>query len=480
MELSDADCYRALASRDRRFESRFVVAVLTTGVYCIPGCPAPLPRRRNVRFLPSAAAAEVAGFRPCLRCRPDARPGSPARAGTRSTVSRALALIDAEGLPGGVERLAERLGVGSRHLRRLFREQVGTTPAAVARTRRAHFARQLIEQTRLPMTRIALSAGFASLRTFNTALRQSFHTSPRELRGRARPAGNSSALALRLDWRGAPDWDGVLGWLGPRALPGVEQVTRDAYRRTARLGGQALLVELRRAGSRVELRLPAVASPVLMAAVDRASRLLDLKADVAEIASHLRRDPALRAVLAARPGLRVPGCWDGFELAVRAVLGQQVSVRGATTLAGRLVERCGEPLPQGAAEPGLTHLFPTPERLARAELGGLGLTGGRQRSLRALAEAVIEGRLRLEPGADPGAAREALLALPGIGPWTADYVALRALADPDAFPASDLGLRRALARRGRRPTPAELAERARRWSPWRGYAAMALWARDAS
>jgi AraC family transcriptional regulator of adaptative response / DNA-3-methyladenine glycosylase II len=434
-----------------------------------------------VRFLPCPAAAEEAGYRPCRRCRPDARPGTPARGGTRSTVSRALALIEAEGLPGGVERLADRLGVGSRHLRRLFREQLGATPAAVARTRRAHFAGQLLEQTRLPMTQVALSAGFSSLRAFNAAVRHSFQSSPRELRARARPAADASApLTLRLAWRGTPDWDGVLAWLRARALPGVERVTPEAYQRTARLGDEAVRLELRRAGPLVELRLPPLASPALLEAVERASRLLDLKADVEGIAAHLGRDPALRAVLRKRPGLRVPGCWSGFELAVRAVIGQQVSVRGATTLAGRVVERCGEPLPRAGAAPGLTHLFPSPGRLAAADLGGLGLTGARQRSLHALAEAVRSGRLRLEPGTDPEAARRALLEIPGVGAWTADYVALRALADPDAFPASDLGLRRALERRGRRPTAPQLAAMARRWSPWRGYAAIALWARDAS
>jgi AraC family transcriptional regulator of adaptative response / DNA-3-methyladenine glycosylase II len=480
MDLDEAECYRALASRDRRFESRFVVAVVTTGVYCIPGCPAPLPRRRNVRFLPCAAAAEEAGFRPCLRCRPDSRPGSPARGGTRATVSRALALIEAEGLGGGIEGLAQRLGVGSRHLRRLFRDQLGTTPAAICRTHRSHFARQLIEQTRLPMTRVAASAGFASLRAFNTAVRRSFQMSPRELRARARPENTSRGLTLRLAWRGAPDWEGVIGWLALRALPAVEQVTPEAYRRTGRLGGEPGIVELRRDGGGVLLRLAPLASPALMQAVERASRLLDLRADVERIASHLAADPALRGVFARRPGLRVPGCWDGFELAVRAVIGQQVSVRGATTLAGRVVQRCGEALPANVAEPGLTHLFPTPERLASADLAGLGLTGARQHSLRALAEAVLADRLRLHPGADPETARRELLALPGLGPWTADYIALRGLADPDAFPASDLGLRRALEHRGRRPTAVELAARARRWSPWRGYAAMALWARDAS
>lgn len=479
MELSDAECYRAMASRDRRFESRFVVAVRTTGVYCVPGCPAPLPRRANVRFLPCAAAAEEAGFRPCLRCRPDARPGSPARAGTRSTVARALALIDAEGLAGGVDGLAERLGVGPRHLRRLFREQLGTSPAAVARTRRTHFARGLVEQTRLPITRIALSAGFGSVRAFNAAFQRSFRQSPRELRARARPAPEGGAVALSLRWRGAADWEGVTRWLQPRAVPGVESVARDRYRRTARLGDAALVVELRRRGDVLELRLPPLASPALMDAVERASRLFDLRADVASIAAHLSGDPALRDAFRRRPGLRVPGCWDGFELAVRAILGQQVSVAGATTLAGRLVARCGEPLPAALAEPGLTHLFPTPEVLARAELSDLGLTGARRRTLRALAEAVARGRIELGPAADPDATRASLLALPGVGPWTAEYVALRALGDPDAFPASDLGLRRALQRNGQRPTPEALSRRARRWSPWRGYAAMALWDGDA-
>lgn len=480
--LDPGVCYRALGSRDARFDGRFFVGVVTTGIYCRPICPAPTPKRRNVRFFPCAAAAAEAGFRPCLRCRPEASPWTPAWQGTSATVSRALRLIDEGALDAeDVESLAARLGLGSRHLRRLFEEHVGASPLAVAQTRRIHFAKKLLDETDLPVTRVALAAGFASVRRFNTALRETYGRPPRELRASARhgrPAAGG-VLELRLAWRPPFDAAALTRFLEPRAIPGVECVRDGVYRRVLAANGDAGSVEVvtdpdARA---LRLRVPAFAAPALVDLAARARRLFDLDADPGRIQAHLGRDRRLAARLRRLPGLRVPGAWDPFELAVRIVLGQQVSVRHATALTGGLVERLGEPL-QAPLPEGLGARFPGPERLAEASPAALGgMPRQRAEAIRALARAVAEGRLDLEtsPGLDP--ALEQLLALPGIGPWTAQVIAMRALREPDAFPAGDLGLRRAAAPRGAPPLPAgELERRAETWRPWRAYAAMALWA----
>jgi AraC family transcriptional regulator of adaptative response / DNA-3-methyladenine glycosylase II len=481
-------CYRALRTRDRRFDGRFFVAVRSTGVFCRPVCPARTPRRENCRFVPSAAAAREAGFRPCLRCRPEAAPGTPAWAGTSATVGRALRLIESGALDeGDVDGLAARLGVGARHLRRLFARHLGASPRAVAQTRRLLFAKKLIDETDLPMVDVAMAAGFASVRRFNDAVRGAWGRPPRELRrrrGEARPAGGRptptprgpSQPTLHLAYRPPLAFDALLAFLAARAIPGVEHVADGVYRRTFEAGGVAGRLCVRPAerpdALAVTLALPEPAP--LGAVVGRLRRLFDLEADPLAIEAHLAADPALAPAVAAHPGLRVPGAWDGFELAVRAILGQQVSVRGATTLAGRLVERFGAALPDRDAE-GPGRLFPTPERLARARVESIGLPSARAGAIRALARAVAAGDLVLDGSADPDATRAALEALPGVGPWTGAYVAMRALREPDAFPHGDLGLRRALAGPGGLPSAAALRARSEPWRPWRAYAALYLW-----
>jgi AraC family transcriptional regulator of adaptative response / DNA-3-methyladenine glycosylase II len=475
MQLDPAICYRALRSRDARFDGRFFTAVRTTGVYCRPVCPARTPRRENCVFLPCAAAAQEAGYRPCLRCRPEASPGTPAWLGTSATVSRALRLIGDGALDAeGVDALASRLGIGARHLRRLFLEHLGATPVAVAQNRRVLFAKKLIDDTSLPMAQIAHAAGFASVRRFNDAVREAYGRPPRELRRRAAPGAQAGVTRLQLAYRPPYPWRAVLAFLSARATRGVEEVAGDTYRRSFRLGDAAGWLEVAPVPGRHELRASFHhASPlVLIRLAQRLRAIFDLEADPAEIARALGGDPVLRRALRGLPGVRVPGAWDGFELAVRAILGQQVSVALASTLAGRLAATLGEKLPQDIApvDGGPSLLFPTPDVLAQADLRGIGLTGARAQAVRALAAAVASGRLVLDSSPDPRETLARLAALPGIGGWTAEYVAMRALREPDAFPATDLGLRRAL------DLPAAaLALRAEAWRPWRAYAAMLLW-----
>lgn len=473
--------YRAVQSRDRRFEGRFVVAVTSTGIYCRPGCPARTPLRRNVTFYRHPAAAEAAGFRACARCRPDAA----VWAGTSATVKRALALIDAGWVDRGddargdgerdrerngerIERLAERLGVGDRHLRRLFAEHVGTSPAAVAQTRRAHFARQLLDETDLPLGEVAFAAGFGSVRAFNAAMRRAFGRTPSELRARRAGAREGGALTLALPFRAPYAWAPLVGFLGARAIPGVEEVAADAYRRSTADGG---VVEVRPGERQLRVSLRAPSAAGLRDAVERARRLFDLGADPAAIGELLARDRALAPAVRACPGLRVPGGWDGLELAVRAILGQQISVARATLLAGKLVARWGRPLP--APSGALTHSFPAAATLAEA--GGdaiaaaVGMPRARGAAIAAVARAVADGALALDGALPLEALVERLIALPGVGPWTAQYLAMR-LGEPDAFPAGDLWLRRALDLSER-----ALVARAEAWRPFRAYAAMHLW-----
>ncbi len=485
-EMTDAQRYRAVLARDPRFDGRFFTGVLTTGIYCRPVCPARAPHRRNVRFFAHAAAAEAEGFRPCRRCRPETAPGTPAWLGTSATVSRGLRLI-ADGMMdgGGVETLADRLGVGSRHLRRLFLQHVGATPIAVAQTRRLHFARSLLDGTDLPMGDVAAAAGFASERRFRAAVRTVFGVSPTELRAAARgPRGGAApgCVALRLAYREPFDAAALLDYLGRRAIPGVEEVRDGAYRRTFALGDAAGVLCVRADTSRSVLvvEMPLAARRCLLDAAERVRRIFDANADPAAIAARLGRDPALRASVRRRPGLRVPGAWDPFELTIRAILGQQVSVAGATTLAGRLVRAFGRPLPGADPTAGPALLFPEPAALARADVASIGMPSARAAAIREVARRVASGALPLAWGADPERTRDALAEVPGVGPWTAGYVAMRALALPDAFLPDDLGVRRALADgRGLRPKPREVLARAEPWRPWRAYAVMHLWAGDA-
>lgn len=473
MPLAPDVCYRALQARDPRFDGRFFTAVRSTGIYCRPICPARTPRRDNCLFLPCAAAAEAAGFRPCRRCRPEAAPGTPAWQGTSATVRRGLRLI-ADGLLDreGVGGLADRLGVGERHLRRLFVEHLGASPVAIAQTRRSHFAAQLLRDTDWPVPQVAFAAGFKSVRRFNESIRQAFERPPRELRGRGTP---SESGTIRLRARAPFDAHALLDYLSVRAIPGVERVHRGALQRVLRIGDARARIEVRPAADPEHLivQLHAGDAAHWMTIADRTRDVFDLAADPAEITEHLGRDPLLAQRLAGLPGPRVPGAWDPFETTLRILLGQQITVAGASTLCGRLAARFGERLepPLADSEDGAVAIaFPCAEALVDAPIEEIGMPRRRADAVREVARAVVAGQLDLGPGADPEHTREQLLALPGIGPWTAELVLLRALREPDAFPAGDLGLCKALD-----TSPKALAERAEAWRPWRGYAAMLLW-----
>ena len=487
MDLDHAACYRALVTRDARFDGRLFVTVKTTGIYCRPICPARTPKAANVVFFASAAGAQAAGFRPCLRCRPETAPDLAAWRGTSNTVSRALALIEAGALDGvDVEALADRLGVGERQLRRLFRQHLGASPTAVAQTRRVLLAKQLIHQTRLPMTEVALAAGFGSVRRFNETFQQLYDRPPASLRrtqGEARSLRGGGWLTLTLPYRPPYDWLGLIGFLAARAIAGVESVSPGRYARTIAVGEEkgVLTVEAA-AGDRLAVAIRFGRLAALPTIIARVRRVFDLAADPQAIGECLRQDALLAPLVAARPGLRVPGAWDGFELAVRAILGQQISVAAATALAGRLVREFGEVLPTelAGAVPGLTHVFPSARRLAGADLSLLPMPRARIAALSSLAGAVEADPAIFGPRRSLAEAIARLKSLPGIGEWTAQYIAMRELREPDAFPAADVGLMRALAGPdGRRPTPAELLARAEPWRPWRAYAALHLWAAPA-
>lgn len=483
MALAELDrdvCYRALRTRDARFDGRFFTAVVSTGIYCRPICPARTPKIDNCLFLPSAGAAHQMGFRPCLRCRPEVAPGLAGWRGSANTVSRALGLIAEGGFDeGGADELANRLGVGARHLRRLFDRYVGASPVSVAQAHRILFAKKLITETALSMTEIALASGFGSVRRFNDVFQHTYGRTPSDLRRKKRPETSdlTAGIELKLPFAAPYDWPAIIEFLAARAIPGVEAVDDGRYRRTFVLDGATGTLEVRPLDGESALLATIHTSDVkpLGAIVARLRRLFDLDADITAIDEHLARDPELARRVAARPGLRVPGAWDPFELAVRAVLGQQVSVRAATTFSGRLVAAIGRPLGVAHARGGAAVLFPTPAAMAKADLDGIGLTGARAATLTALAAAVAaDPRLiRSDDTLDETVAK--LCALPGIGPWTAQYIAMRALREPDAFPAADLGLLRAMETRAGRPTPAALAKRAEAWRPWRAYAALRLW-----
>ncbi len=482
MDMDDDACYRILLTRDSRFDGRLFVAVRTTGIYCRPICPARTPRRENVTFYATATAAQAAGYRPCLRCRPESLPDLGAWRGTSNTVSRALGLIEAGALDDDdVEGLATRLGVGQRQLRRLFHQHLGASPVSVAQTRRVLLAKQLIHETCLPMAEVALASGFGSVRRFNQTFQALFDRPPAALR---RLSGAASAgkdgVKLDLAYRGPYDWAGIVGFLSMRAIQGVEVVSAGAYARTIALGGDRGLLTVSPSAKpdrlSVTIHFPRLAA--LPSIIARVRRVFDLTADPAAIAEHLSGDPALAPRVAARPGLRVPGAWDGLELAVRAVLGQQITVVAATNLASRIVRDWGEPLPPTLAGivPGLTHTFPSAERLAAADLSVLPMPRSRSGYLRGLAEAVVADPAIFEPAGDLSAAITRLKSLPGIGEWTAHYVAMRQMREPDAFPTGDIGLMRAMAGAdGVRPTAKALQHRAEAWRPWRAYAALHLW-----
>jgi AraC family transcriptional regulator of adaptative response / DNA-3-methyladenine glycosylase II len=464
---------RARVSRDPRFDGKFFIGVTSTGIYCRPICPVRSPKPTHIRYFETAAAAAAAGLRPCLRCRPEAAPGTPAWFGTSTVVRRALRLIEEGALDrGSVGALAASVGIGPRHLNRLFAQHIGASPIAVAQTRRLHFAKRLIDETSLPMTDIAVAAGFGSLRRFNATFQNTYGRAPRDLRKR-RGGPNSQEVVLTLAFRPPYDWNHVRDFLARRAVPGVERVDGRGYARTVTTsdGHGVISVTACDGADALELRVQGAPAAVLLQLSVAARRMFDLAADPARIATAFSRDPLLAPLVKRRPGLRIVGVWDPFECAVRAVLGQQVTVAAGRTFAERLVSRIGCKVDSGVD--GLTHLFPGPAALVNANFDGLGLTPARADALRTLARAVMLGDLDF--GAPVEQLTQKLAALPGFGRWTAEYVGLRALAEPDAFPTGDLALRRAVGARGEIATTPALEARAEAWRPWRGYAAFYLW-----
>jgi AraC family transcriptional regulator, regulatory protein of adaptative response / DNA-3-methyladenine glycosylase II len=486
MKLPGHDvCYRALQSRDARFDGLIFVGVSSTGVYCRPICPARTPKFENCDFFGSVAAAQEAGYRPCLRCRPEIAPDLASWRGTSNTVSRALALIAEGALDGAensVEKLAARLGLGERQLRRLFLHHLGASPISVAQTRRILFAKQLIHDTQMPMAEVAAAAGFSSLRRFNETFLNLFQRPPRALRRKGAPKEEEKDIVLRLRYRSPYDWENMLGFLRARAIPGVEVVEGGRYLRTVEIDGAVGSIAVsdlpKQQSLAISIRFPNVKS--LPAIVVRVRRLFDLGADIETIDGHLSADPALARLVAQRPGLRAPGGWDGFEIAVRAVLGQQISVAAARRLAGELVQLHGRSVPRSfRIHPALLYVFPVAKRLASVSSIGLGMPTARLATLRAIAQAVVADPNVFRPfgGVDDTIAR--LKSIRGIGEWTAQYIALRAMREMDAFPATDIGLLRGAASiDGTKITPTNLLDRAESWRPWRAYAAQHLWVAD--
>jgi len=473
MQLDSTICSRARLTHDARFDGQFFVGVLTTRIYCRPICPARPPREENVRYFPTAAAAAEAGLRPCLRCRPESAPGTPAWLGTSATVSRALRLIgESELEDGGIDALAARLGIGARHLRRLFLQHLGASPIAIVQTRRLHFAKKLIDETHLEMRDIALAAGYRSVRRFNDTFQKTYQRTPSHLRNLRKKSAALPENEYRFSLRYRPpfNWEAILDFMAPRAIPGIEIVEDKIYRRLFSLNNQIgwLEASLDEPADALSLRIRFPEPRLLFLIVERVRRLFDLSADSDEITAHLRHHPLLAQRIESRPGLRIPGSWDGFELTVRTILGQQVTVAGATTLTGRLVRAFGTPV---VVSPKLTHLFPTPEKLAESDLTKIGLPKARANSVRSLACAVSDGKIGFTGVVNVEKFLFQFCGMLGIGNWTAQYVAMRALAEPDAFPASDLGLLRAAGLRN----PRELESLAETWRPWRAYAAMYLW-----
>ena len=483
MSLDDEQRYRAVEGRDARFDGWFVTAVRTTGIYCRPSCPAITPKRRNVEFFPTAATAQHHGYRACKRCRPDSTPGSPEWNLRADAAGRAMRLI-ADGLVDreGVSGLATRLGYSERQVQRLLVNEVGVGPLALARAQRAQTARVLLENTSLSATDIAFAAGFGSVRQFNDTVRAVYAASPSDLRrgGGARQEERTSGLLhVRLAVRPPFDAHAIFSFLATRAIPGVEEASLAddgswTYRRSLRLAGGDGVVTVRWHLGTLSCSLALDAVADVPAAVQRTRRLFDLDADPSAIDGHLARDPLLRPLVAARPGLRSPGHPDGEELLVRAVLGQQVSVAGARTLAARLVAAHGTPLrhPVGA----ITHRFPSAGVVAEVGDAELAMPRARANALRSACAALAGGGIVLDAGSDREAVGAALQSLPGIGPWTAGYIRMRALGDPDVFLPTDIGVRNGLRLLGAASAPKDAAGHAERWRPWRSYALHHLWA----
>lgn len=477
MDFGSDRFWQAVERKDPRFDGWVFCGVASTGIYCRPSCPARTPKRENVRFFATAAGAQVAGFRACKRCRPDASPGSPVWDARADVVGRAMRLIadgviDREGVGG----LAKRLGYAEQQLHRQLVAAVGAGPAALARARRAQSARILLETTVMPVADVAFAAGFQSVRQFNATVREIFALTPAEIRGRTdrqRPVEHGGVIGLRLPYRAPLDADGSVAYFERRVVPGVEEVVDGTYRRSLRLPQGAGTVELEPVDNCIHARFRLEDVRDLPVAVQRSRVLMGLDSDPQAVVEALGGDPLLGDLVRADPGRRVPGHFDGDELAIRALLGQQVSLAGASTLASRLVFRCGETLERPLG--GVTHLFPEAEALTGLDPDSLSMPGSRGRALVGMSRALADGRLVLDAGADRDEARRRLLELPGIGPWTAAYIAMRALRDPDAFLPTDLGVRRALELLGVDARPAAVERLGERWRPYRAYAVQHLW-----
>jgi AraC family transcriptional regulator of adaptative response / DNA-3-methyladenine glycosylase II len=466
---------RARASRDARFDGKFFIAVTSTKIYCRPVCPARTSKACNVRYYATAAEAAEAGFRPCLRCRPEAAPGSPAWVGTSAVVRRALRLIQEGALDSGsVDALANRLGIGGRHLTRLFAQHVGASPAALGHTRRLHFAKRLLDDTHLSITDIALASGFGSVRRFNDAFLACYRRSPTKLR-KFRPAdgeGDIAGVVLRLAYRPPYDWLHLNDFLSKRAIPGIEVVQDTYYLRAIRTAGGYAVIRVRPVpdADALELKITRAQPTDLLPILTAARRMFDLAADPARIAVALGGDPLLRPLIQRRPGLRIPGVWEPFECCVRAIVGQ-IGASAARALLGRLVQCLGQPIE--VAEGGISHLFPTPEALASADLEAIGVSGTRRRAIHAIAQGVKDHSIDFSESNEEVARR--LSALPGVGRWIAGYTSLMGLGEPDALPYGDSILRQQASSRGFPLSAQELAARATRWRPFRGYAVFHLW-----
>jgi AraC family transcriptional regulator of adaptative response / DNA-3-methyladenine glycosylase II len=476
--LDTAICWQAIHSRDPRFDGRFFAGATTTGLYCRNICPVPPAKPKNILLFACAAAAESAGFRPCKRCQPQAAPGTPAWVGTSAVVSRAFRLILEGALnDGGVEELAERLGIGSRQLRRLFVQHLGASPLKIATTHRVHLARKLIDESGLPMAQIAFGSGFKSIREFNHAIRLSTGQSPSELRRAvdgSRPKARQGGLELRLPYRRPFDWTRLIAFLKSRAIPGVELVLDDSYQRTIEVGGVPGILTVRPDGARSRLivHLQTASYEGLAQAVERVRRIFDLSADPIQIASHLSSDPKLRALIKLRPGLRVPGVWDGFEAAALAVLGQKLTKSGPRRLVARFVRMFGTPVDSPIR--GLQYLFPRPDVLAHADLSKAGISHDCANTMRKLTSSTIGRNLSFATSRTLEQVVSKLGAIGGINESMANYIAMRAFGEPDAFPSNEFESRRCLS--GLRPnlSCAEALAEAERWRPWRAYAAMHL------
>jgi AraC family transcriptional regulator of adaptative response / DNA-3-methyladenine glycosylase II len=469
MELNTDLCYQALLTHDARFDGAFFVGVASTGIYCRTICPAKTPLRKNCAFYPSAAAAEHAGFRPCLRCRPELAPGN-ARVDAVSRLAASIAsrIEDGALTEGGVEDLAAELGISDRHLRRVIEREFGVSPIELAQTQRLLLAKRLLTDTDLSITDVAFASGFSSLRRFNALFKERYRLNPMQLRKGRPTSAASQTLVCEVAYRPPLDWEALRTFLVGRASCGVEAMDNHRYLRTVAVGKHRgwIVVAPSPKKSTLRVELSASLAPALLPTLSRVKRLFDLAADPQRIASHLG------PLAAERPGLRVPGAFDGFELAVRAILGQQISVRAATTLAGRFATAFGEPIETPFEA--LTHLAPTAERIAQAEVSkfvALGIITARANTILALARAVAEGNIRLQPGAEIEPTLGQLKELPGIGEWTAQVIAMRALAWPDAFPHTDLGIYKALGE----TNPKRVLDIAEAWRPWRAYATMHLW-----